>query len=346
MELPQPTGDPWKPDINAPATVPIATQLVMSNITGQFRERERKLWTFLIHAVWDDLDKNVIHEIPVIKVSKLFREIGGDHNSKWLKEYLYSIAQTTMIFEGQNENHTVWRTTNLISSADIIKDKITGEEILSFEIPKKMVIMLKERYRFTRLRPHLMIALSGKYAVTLYELLESVANQKTPILKASISDLRKWLKVPTDKLLAWGNFFDRAIKPAVNELNQHSEESGFTVSYKIIKGIRGKVEEIHFTVTKVDSRTIFEEKIKRNVRKPIDLNSNIPSLKSITFEKASNILKESGIDKYYAESQWREWCLNKKQLPDNPDSAFLGFCRELVKNKTTTKKIDIFKWFK
>ena len=48
-----------------------------------------------------------------------------------------------------------------------------------------------------------MIGLSGKYAVTLYMLLESVVNMNTPVLDVALPQLRQWLKVPDGKLNEW-----------------------------------------------------------------------------------------------------------------------------------------------
>jgi hypothetical protein len=52
--------------------------------------------------------------------------------------------------------------------------------------------------------------ISCKYAVTLYELLESVANKINPVLDAPIDILWQWLKVADGKLSTWDNFNRRA----------------------------------------------------------------------------------------------------------------------------------------
>ena len=63
-----------------------------------------------------------------------------------------------------------------------------------------------------------MIGLSGKYAVTLYMLLESVANMNTPVLDAALPQLRQWLKVPVGKLNRWVDIKRRAIEPALKQM--------------------------------------------------------------------------------------------------------------------------------
>jgi hypothetical protein len=74
---------------------------------------------------------------------------------------------------------------------------------LRFEIPALLCEVIRHPCRFSRLRIHFMIGLSGKYAVTLYMLLESVANRQTPVLDVELGQLRQWLKVPEGKLNRW-----------------------------------------------------------------------------------------------------------------------------------------------
>ena len=68
LRLPLPVeayGNPWNPDAENPATVPIPNAVIMTRIEGPFTERDRKLWTFLVHAIWDVLLTERYHEIPV-----------------------------------------------------------------------------------------------------------------------------------------------------------------------------------------------------------------------------------------------------------------------------------------
>lgn len=65
---------------------------------------------------------------------------------------------------------------------------------------------------------------------------------------------------------------------------------------------------------------------------PRNLNNQITSLlKSQTYETASKILEPYGIDKYSIESEWKEW-IKDKTSPQNPDGAFIGFCKMKVAN--------------
>ena len=52
-------------------------------------------------------------------------------------------------------------------------------------------------------------------------------------------------------------------------------------------------------------------------------------LKSTTYEKARDAAP--GYDIYYLEGVWKDWNKSKGFVPDNPDAAFLGFCRKHAK---------------
>ncbi|MFQ5630657.1 MAG: replication initiator protein A [bacterium] len=60
-----------------------------------------------------------------------------------------------------------------------------------------------------------------------------------------------------------------------------------------------------------------------------DMVQNGPYLKTQTFENAEKILKPHGLDKYAVQSEWLEW-MNGREAPQNPDGAFIGFCKMKV----------------
>ena len=80
------TGNPWTPSANNPATVPMPWQIIVVKVNGDYTERDRKLYAFLIHAVWDELETVRIHELSVAEINKVFRELGGDNNVDWIWE--------------------------------------------------------------------------------------------------------------------------------------------------------------------------------------------------------------------------------------------------------------------
>ena len=52
-------------------------------------------------------------------------------------------------------------------------------------------------------------------------------------------------------------------------------------------------------------------------------------LKTATYEKARQAVP--GLDVYALEQDWREWIAKTGKLPENPDAAFIGFCKQKAK---------------
>ncbi len=324
------SGNPWDTSGPVMATLPVPNDVIITKIVGDYTERDRKLWTFLVAAVWDDLEKQTVHEIRVSKINAVFEAMGCEKNSGWIWESANRLAGT----------RAYWKTTSadgkrLQGVAALMSGAITNEEarasgVLRFEIPQLLGEVIRKPCRFSRLRIHFMLGLSGKYAVTLYMLLESVANLQTPVLDVEINQLRQWLKIPDGKLGRWVDVKRRSIEPAIKQINENTEAAGFSLKMEEIKDGRA-VARVRFIVTKTEERLDSEEALKPKEAIPPPLNrprlvppSQIP-LPTTAFEEARKVAR--GYDPYALEQQWREW-LSKKENPDYSAASFVAFCKK------------------
>jgi hypothetical protein len=326
------SGNPWDPSGPAPATVPLPNDVIITKIHGSYTERDRKLWAFLIAAIWDDLLAVRVHEIKVSKINAVFHELGGEKNVAWIWESVIRLLQTVVEWEHGPDGDRITEATQLLGWADIRKEaRLRGH--LRFSIHPNLCAVIRAPFRFSRLRVHFMIGLSGKYAVTLYMLLESVANLKTPVLDAELAQLRQWLKVPEEKLEKWFDLKRRAIDPAIKQINANPEAAGFTVAMEEIKEGRA-VERVRFFVAKSEARIADEKNRRLELEKtateyPEDSSSHTaPRLPTTAYEQAGKAAP--GWDVYALERQWREWMQGKPE-PKNPSGAFVNFCKEKAK---------------
>jgi hypothetical protein len=323
-KLPVPTGNPWLPSHHDPATVPVPFPVIIVKVEGSYTERDRKLWTFLLYAVWDELDVKPIHELPIARISQVFRELGGEHDSKWIWESAGRLTRTIIEWE-RTEGDERYNGVSSLFQAEVSKQSRTNG-ILRFAFPSLLIPILKDPRRFARLRVHFLIGLSGKYAVTLYELLESVVNKINPILDVQLDTLRQWLKVPDGKLNTWDNFNRRALSPAIDQINANPLGAGFTVDAQPVK--KGKaVDRIRFTIHKIDERLALEEILQENKTSQCpEVSSDLDPIRLSTtdYEKAKKAAP--GWDIYYLEQEWRRW-LETREKPQNPSAAFIAFCR-------------------
>ena len=325
-KLPVPTGNPWILSKSDPATVPVPLPVIIVKVEGHYTERDRKLWTFLVHAVWDELETTRIHELSVHKINQVFRECGGDHNTTWIWESAKRLAKTTVEWEQSDGDERYQGIAVLLSYALTHKEaRQTG--MLRFEFPAGLIPILKDPLRFARLRTHFLIGLSGKYAVTLYELLESIANKLEPVLDVPIDTLRLWLKVSEGKLTRYQDFRRFVLEPSIEQINTNPLGAGFTVDMKPVKKGRA-VHRVCFHVHKIDERQTLEEAMQGGTLPKVACHhlehSNPVRLSTTDYEKAKRVAP--GWDIYYLEQEWREW-LAKKGKPDNPSAAFIAFCR-------------------
>ena len=324
------SGDPWQPSGDEVATVPVPNDVIITSIEGAYTERDRKLWAFLVAAVWDDLLTTRIHEIKTAKINVVFQEKGGDTSTSWIWDSAERLTATRARWETGPDGNRLKGIANLLGGAITNKDaRTTG--FLRFEIPALLCEVIRHPCRFSRLRLHFMIGLSGKYAVTLYMLLESVANRQTPVLDVELGQLRQWLKVPEGKLSEWYDVKRRILDPALKQINDNPDAAGFLVVMDEIKEGRA-VDRVRFTLAKTAGRLADEKALKPRAFEQLKAadNSGVLQLPTSAYEQAKKVAPS--LDVYAIEIEWRNWLSNKPQ-PKNPAGSFIGFCRAKYQGK-------------
>jgi hypothetical protein len=324
----KPTGDPWRPAPGNIATVPMPWEVIVVKVHGDYTERDRKLYAFLLHAVWDELETTRIHELSVAEINRVFRELGGDNNIDWIWESATRLNKTSIEWEEKSDGRLSQGIASLLSYA-LTNKEAQESGYLRFEIPAGLIEVFKAPGRFARLRIHFMLGLSGKYAVTMYEILESVVNMKKPVLEVDMGTLKRWLKIPGGKLDRYSDIRRFVLDPALKQINDNPEGAGFSVDMETIKAGRA-VDKIRFTLTKTSFRSAVETQIKKDKR-PLSAAAKLSiQLKTSTYEKAKKAAP--GFDVYYLESEWREWVGKQETATTNADGSFIGFCKTKQKN--------------
>src|SRR6266571_7594011 len=284
---PVPTGDPWVPSPSDPATVPVPLPVIIVSVNGPYTERDRKLWTFLLQAMWDELEASSIHELAVNEINRVFRDLGGEHDSKWIWESATRLTKTIVEWR-YTEGDTRYDGISAIFGAEIGRNaRKTGR--LRFQFPGLLIPILKDPRRFARLRTHFMIELSGKYAVTLYELLESAANKSVPELRARVDELRQWLKVPEGKLIRWQDLRRYVLEPAIKQVNDNPTGAGFQVRMRLEKESRA-IRWVVFEVLKTKERQAIDARLKDHEKQ---LSLFDVHLRTVTYDKAKALDRKS-----------------------------------------------------
>ncbi len=328
LDLPKPYATPCGDlmDISNPYTLPLTQEIIVTRCIGPYTEIDRKLWATLVAMAWDNLEKKRVHEVDFRDVARLFHELKGARNgSAWVIASAERLQSSRLKWEDDEEIGTA----PLLGG--VICKKVSGK--IYYQFDDFMLRKLLDNRRFSRLRLHFMIGLSGKYSVSMYMLLEAGVNLRQPVIDLSMEDLRAALNVPEGKLSNWKDFNRFAIQPALKQINDNPAASGFTVEMKP-KTKGRKYEGVQFILTKSAARIEQEA----GEKKPLKVVYSAPE----TAKKGGGVdiplevyelakRAAPGYDVYALESEWRTWLYKNNLTADNPAGSFIGYCKKRAK---------------
>lgn len=239
----------------------------------------------------------------------------------------------------------------------------TAELVYRLSIPLRAV--LESSNHWAALSRSAVLAFESRYALRLYELMTlrgglSHKNEEN----FELDDLRRRLGVPPGKLTRWTHFKDRALDPAIAEVNQLS---GLDVSYKAIKRGR-RVDRVALTWAQRDgtgragvARELAHSRVGRKVRRDGTGEAVTPSPAlprerlafpvdgPIRFGEARQVWRDIA-DKHVQRlpggdrpdldelaDAFRRWCA-KKSIPLDAASIeknFMTFCAKYTPSRTS-----------
>ncbi len=185
---------------------------------------DRRIYNQLLENAWDAIDKPVTHVIHKTALR-------GNHNSndrvgESLERLMSAIVKVAVIWDGEPAIERVQ-----LLGGNLESNRPDG--LLEYEIPSRLRKIIRNSQVFARLQREVMFALSSKYALTLYEMVQKRGNLRWRASETFALDaLRGVLGVPRGKLTSWSNLKLRAIDPAVAEVNALSD---FMVEIRPIK---------------------------------------------------------------------------------------------------------------
>jgi hypothetical protein len=299
---------------------------------------DRRIYNQLLENAWEAIDKPVTHVISKAALR-------GSHNSndrigESLERLMSAIVKVAVSWEGEAA----------IERVQLLGGNLEGlraEGMIEYEIPARLRKIIGNSTVFARLQREVMFALSSKYALTLYEMVQKRGNLRW---KASerfgLDQIRGILGVPKGKLSSWSNLRLRAIDPAVAEVNALSDflveiepiKTGRAVTHVELRwwrkdgDARGAADRA-LQFSRVGRRTRAEGKGEEvtagPASRPAWLATRGPALRTETYETAR--LRHPGFDIYFVEGEWRGWAANLPPAND-PDRAFLAFFRKFAES--------------
>ncbi|MDH2327779.1 replication initiation protein [Cereibacter sp. SYSU M97828] len=292
---------------------------------------DRRIYNQLLENAWEAIDKPVSH---VIAKSAL----RGSHNSndrigESIERLMSAIVKVAVTWDGESAIERVQ-----LLGGNVEANRSDG--LFEYEIPARLRRIIGNSTVFARLQREVMFALSSKYALTLYEMVQKRGNLRwRSSERFALEALRGVLGVPKGKLTSWSNLKLRAIDPAVAEVNALSD---FMVAIDPIKTGRS-VTHVELRWWRKDDdaagaadRALQYSKVGRKVRaeeraapqgraRPGWLDARGQALRTETYETAR--MRHAGYDIYFVEGEWRAWAAGKPEAAD-PDKAYLAFFRK------------------
>jgi plasmid replication initiation protein len=296
-------------------TVPFPLRI--SQIMGPFTERDRKLYVFLLHSVHQSLTHRKTHTVSISEIESVFERLGGGKDRGWVWQSARNLASTTVEWlTSDTDGKVIKHITPLLSYAS----EKESDDTFKFEFPEKLLPVIIAPYRFSRVRTHFLIGLSGKYCVTLYEILEAFA--RDGLLEVPITELRKWLGVEQGVLKGFKTLRRRAIEPAIKQINDNQLQAGFSVYVETLKRGR-KVAGLRFIISKTPERIRDEQMLTKHKSRFRGVKLKF---RGDVYDKAQKAAPQ--LDIYELERQFNEWTDKKGDLVQNEEAAFIAFCRK------------------
>lgn len=316
---------------------------------------DRRIYNQLLEQAWDAIDKPVTHVVA----KSILR---GSHNSndrigESIERLMAAIVRVCISRDGERAVERVQLLGGNVESA-------RRDGLFEYEIPARLRRIIKDSTVFARLQREVMFALTSKYALTLYEMVQKRGNLSWRASERfSIPDLRGILGVPKGKLTTWSNLRLRAIEPAVKEVSQLSDyiveieplKTGRSVTHVELRWWKkdgagqgdaarrlsyatpgrkarreGRAETVVQEGTGRHDAELAHRPHKTSVTvppRPARLERYGPALDAETYATAR--LRYPGYDIYYVEAEWRKWA-NGKEPAKDPDRAYLAFIRKYV----------------
>ena len=176
---------------------------------------DRRIYNLLIRHAWDRIEEPVEHAIAK-------KKLRGSHNvnarvDESVLRLMGAVAEIRVEADGEA---SVLRVQLLGSNVE----QCRRDGMLYYRFPDELRRVIKESRVFARLQTDVMFALSSKYGLALYEMVQKRGNLEHIWFEDfPLERLRALLGVPPGKLTAFKNLNRWALQPAIAEVNSLSD---------------------------------------------------------------------------------------------------------------------------
>ena len=217
--------------------------------------QDQRIWNYLLENAHGpelgDFDRDFTIGLTPLKA--------GHNSNDRLEDSIERLMQTIARFRAPDGSTVRFQLLGGNNMGDPMRPR--GEMTYSFD--KRLIEVLRGSGTFGKLELAVMEAFTSKYALALYEHMSRKVNLKHVwMAEYSVEEVRDILRVGKDQLKAFGNLKQRALVPAIEEVNYWARFK-LSVSYKK----RGqRVDKIIFAWTPKSGKAVLEisEELKKS----------------------------------------------------------------------------------
>ena len=212
---------------------------------------DRRVLNLLIENAWSEIEENTRHAMPLSKLRGPTHK-GGERVSDSVGRLITTLVEIPT--KDKNGKPATLRT-SLLSETTTTDDENDPKAYIRYAFSHGMREIIKHSRYWGRIKAHVMFAFSSKYAMCLYEALCLRGNLQVNEQEFSVDDFRELLGVENSKLPAFPQLKQKAITPAVEEVNGLSD---FNVEIEPIRDggmVRGRL---------VGFRMVWEKKSRED----------------------------------------------------------------------------------
>jgi hypothetical protein len=174
---------------------------------------DRRTYNLLLAHAWDRIDEDVEHAIA----KSVLR--GTHKGNERIGDTIRRLRAAEVEVRIMRDNKRYLLSIDLLGTVARPEDE-EEEGNIYYKFTEDFRKIIQQSSIFARLQTEVMFCFSSKYALALYEMIQKRGNLKSKHLEEFTPDeMRKMLGVPRGKLLAFQHFRERALVPAVDEVN-------------------------------------------------------------------------------------------------------------------------------
>jgi hypothetical protein len=172
---------------------------------------DRRVFNLLLGNAWERIEEDVEHSIRK-------KDLRGSHEgSERLDDTIGRLMGARVVVQLERDGKPYSRSVPLLEHLD---QPIRGDGKVYYQFPRKLRNLISDSHIFARIEKDVMLALSSKYALALYEVVQKRGNLSHQWTETfDVQRMRELLGVPDDKLKAYKSFKQRALIPAIEEVD-------------------------------------------------------------------------------------------------------------------------------